>query len=492
LRTVILTCSLKILCLSIIIWGWTTLPAQAETMQIGQVLRTNDGGFLITAYDNAGYSEVHSLYLYKTDGEGKLIWHKQYYDSKRPKVIICENTRDNGFILVSHVLREQAIDEDISILRLNEKGEELWQAECNGHGINHISETLDGGFILGGYRYQGKDKDAYVLKIDREGRWDFTSSSNEPADMVKKTLGWERDYGGSGDEEIRYIQQVRDEYGYNDGYILVGYTNTGRQGYKDVYVLRLDPYGEIEWERGFGGNRDEDGYYVMPYVRGLQDSEGLVAGFLIAGYRSGYGHDADVYLLHVNRFGELTRWSSDGQRTGSFSEYFLPGGSGFVNIGLNLLQDDADKNELVVRVVRRHSQSGEIEVQLISLSDNGKKRLDRSYRLKGNGFTVQRPYSAYFNPGGLYYLTIYDTQFDNNREFVVRTLQQNGEETELQRYINELKVDPKAVPKDIRRDTASYRLEWVSNTISLQEEAEPWSVKSTFDLPPPPKAKGTR
>jgi len=110
--------------------------------------------------------------------------------------------------------------------------------------------TSDGGYIIGGYstssngdvsQNQGNG-DYWVVKSDAAGN-----------------LIWERSYGGSADEWIRSIQQTSD-----DGYIVAGVTYSddgdvsGYHDQTDAWILKLDPLGNIIWQRCLGGELSED------------------------------------------------------------------------------------------------------------------------------------------------------------------------------------------------------------------------------------------
>jgi len=98
---------------------------------------------------------------------------------------------------------------------------------------------------------------------------------------------WTKTLGG-GDTEMGYsAQQTSDS-----GYIVVGYTESAT-GKKDVYLIKIDAYGDEVWEKTFG---EKDYYDVGDSVQ--QTSDG---GYIVAGRKSWYGAgSADVYLIKVD------------------------------------------------------------------------------------------------------------------------------------------------------------------------------------------------
>jgi hypothetical protein len=102
--------------------------------------------------------------------------------------------------------------------------------------------------------------------------------------------GWERTYGGTGDDEGQSVQQTID-----GGYIIAGFSNSFGHGY-DVYLIKTDAQGDTLWTRAYDANNYEVGYSVQ------QTSD---SGYIIAGYA---GLSNDVWLLKTDASGD-TLWT---------------------------------------------------------------------------------------------------------------------------------------------------------------------------------------
>jgi hypothetical protein len=96
------------------------------------------------------------------------------------------------------------------------------------------------------------------------------------------------------------------EYGYSilqtadGGYVMAGsFYNVGMGDY-DVYLVRTDNNGNLLWTKTFGGTGEDQGYCIV------QASDG---GFVIAGSTASFGAGVhDMYLLKTNASGNL-QWS---------------------------------------------------------------------------------------------------------------------------------------------------------------------------------------
>ncbi|MBI5915351.1 MAG: gliding motility-associated C-terminal domain-containing protein [Bacteroidetes bacterium] len=198
-------------------------------------------------------------------------------------------------------------------------------------GANDMQRTADGGFILAGYaRSQDQDltqnfgeADYWVVKLDSLGE-----------------LEWQRNYGGSDNDIASAVLQTPD-----GGYIVAGGSVsfdgqvTGNHGVEDVWMLRIDPVGNIVWKKTYGGSQNDRAESIQPTADG---------GYIVAGYsQSDDGDltenegDFDYWVFKINATGAL-QWQRN--LGGSLADYafdavqtsdggFLVAGSSFSNDG---------------------------------------------------------------------------------------------------------------------------------------------------------------
>jgi hypothetical protein len=120
-------------------------------------------------------------------------------------------------------------------------------------------------------------------------------------------LIWQKTFGGSGDEEGNAVQQTND-----GGFIIAGYTKSMGAGLNDIYLVKTDSFGNQQWAKTFGGSQDEEAYSIQQTLDG---------GFIIAGATSSFGSGSrDVWLIKTDFSGNevwkktLGGMSSDGAR----------------------------------------------------------------------------------------------------------------------------------------------------------------------------------
>jgi hypothetical protein len=127
----------------------------------------------------------------------------------------------------------------------------------------------------------------YVIKLDANGK-----------------LQWTKTIGGPASEIGNSLIQTSD-----GGYAIAGYTSSFSAGGRDVYVIKLDANGNLQWTKTIGGENDDRGLSL------IQTSDG---GYAIAGYTKSFGAGgADVYVVKLDKNGNACCAVSQTSQVGS-------------------------------------------------------------------------------------------------------------------------------------------------------------------------------
>lgn len=138
-----------------------------------------------------------------------------------------------------------------------------------------VLQTTDGGFIAVGLTSSfGNKEEVYVVKTDSEG--------NEE---------WNKTYGGVGFDGARDIGKTSD-----DGYVIVGYTSSFNVVEKDIYVIKTDAEGNIEWYKTYDDQFREEGYSIV-------QTSGEEKGYAILGHK--IDSNMDIWLLKIDETGNV-------------------------------------------------------------------------------------------------------------------------------------------------------------------------------------------
>jgi hypothetical protein len=239
------------------------------------VQQTADGGYVIaggTRSFGAGSSDV---YVLKTDSSGNLEWESVFGGAESDIGYSVQQTADGGYVIVGHTSSFNPYPfQDVYLLKTDSSGSLEWDRVFGGQRddrAEEVQQTTDGGYVI-----VGDSRDSvYLLKTGSSGN-----------------LEWEHWYGGDGDEWGHSVRQTAD-----GGYIVAGDTRSFGSGWSDVYLIKTDPSGNVQWQKAFGAADNEVGFSVR------QTSDG---GYVISGLTESVTPDeANVYLLKTDSSGNL-------------------------------------------------------------------------------------------------------------------------------------------------------------------------------------------
>lgn len=119
-------------------------------------------------------------------------------------------------------------------------------------------------------------------------------------------IEWQKSFGGSGIEEAAAVTQTSD-----GGYLTVGFTQSndgnvsGNHGGKDVWILKTDASGTMQWQKTLGGSSDDAASGVTKTADG---------GYIIAGYTKSNNGDVsgnhgleDAWIVKLDAIGTI-KW----------------------------------------------------------------------------------------------------------------------------------------------------------------------------------------
>ena len=194
------------------------------------------------------------------------------------------STFDNSYVVVGLY----GATSGVYLIKVDSLGNTIWQKTYNPpnmlsfHYDYSIKQTPDSGFILAGSIYYTNGNAIHVCLI----------KTNSVGDTL-----WTKKYGGP---NLGYYKGVAYDVivTSDSGYAIVG-TEIGSSN-KNVFLLKTDNNGNVQWAKYYGGTSDDEGYSLK------QTSDG---GYIIAGYSSSFGQGGwDVYLVKVGASGNL-QWS---------------------------------------------------------------------------------------------------------------------------------------------------------------------------------------
>jgi hypothetical protein len=210
-----------------------------------------------------------------------------------------------------------------------------------------VQVTSDSGYIIGGYTYVagGGGYNFYLVKTDPYG----------------DTL-WTKTYGGPSSDYGRSVRQTSD-----GGYVIVGYSYSFGGVRSDLYVVKTDSLGVMQWDKVYGDTLYDGGSDIQ------QTTDG---GYIITGYTTPLvmGNE-ELWLLKLDSLGD-TLWTRTYGTAGVDvgSAVVETADSGYVITGMNgyslwILKTDRDGNLVWSKVYSPGNYAGSGSVQ--ATSDGG-------------------------------------------------------------------------------------------------------------------------
>lgn len=257
---------------------------------VEDIQQTIDEGFVCLINTNSADGDFSTNYgsddiwIVKLNTNGELEWQRSLGGSMFEIGRSISLTSDGGFIIAATSSSDDFDVEtnqgavDIWIVKLNNTGDIQWQKSYGGSlsdSSNDIEVTADGGYIVAGQTMSSDgdvlgsngNGDAWCIKLDSLGN-----------------IEWSKCYGGTVNEFFTTVRELG-----SNGYVFLGSTNsqdgdiTNPKGLRDMWIVKTDILGVIEWERCLGGWSYEEGYDLQ------LTSDG---GYIALGY-SGF-NDGDV------------------------------------------------------------------------------------------------------------------------------------------------------------------------------------------------------
>ncbi|HNS11887.1 MAG TPA: T9SS type A sorting domain-containing protein [Bacteroidia bacterium] len=230
--------------------------------------------------DLIGYDDAWVLML---DSLGNLVWQKCFGGSAFDEAYDIISTNDGNYMFcgssnsIDHDLIfaqvPSSISSDIWVLKFDSLGNMLWNRAYGGTNADYghsIVQTLDGGYAFLGVT---ESSDIHFNGSGFHGFMDFVLGKiSSSGDFL-----WAKCYGGSDIDEGFALQQTPDS-----GFIMVGKTKSidGQVSsnhdsiFGDIWVVKTDKLGNLEWEKCLGGIFWDEGSSVIV----LEDSTYLISG----------------------------------------------------------------------------------------------------------------------------------------------------------------------------------------------------------------------
>ena len=224
------------------------------------------------------------FYVIKSSLNGDLIWERTYgfEEGKTDYGNALVEAGNGDFIWIGTTekdnINSQGLNSDMRVVRSNNLGNLIWDYLFGGEGNdfgNKIITRFNEYYLVGAKQDATlSHSDFYLVKIDNNGE-----------------EIWSKVYGGDGNENALDIAGTQD-----GGLIMAGYTFSYGNGKSDIFLVKTDIEGNLQWQSTLGGQGDDVAKSI------IQTADG---GFLIAGTIQ-FENNTMICLIKTNAKGETT------------------------------------------------------------------------------------------------------------------------------------------------------------------------------------------
>jgi hypothetical protein len=253
---------------------WKQTYSGADNEIVSALVETSDGGY--------AYSTGVSCQLVKTDAQGNIQWNRTYGGEGFYSLESLVATSDGGYALAGSA---GFITTSFWLVKTDEYGNMEWSNEYGEYGTStarSLVETSDGGYALAGESnpFGPEDFDVLLVKTDSNGN-----------------MEWSKTYRRTGWEIAHSVVKTSD-----GGYAIAGTINAYTTDNSDFLLVKTDVYGNMEWNRTYGGTGNEWGCSLV------ETSDG---GYAIAGETSSFGAgDSDFWVVKTDESGVIPEFPS--------------------------------------------------------------------------------------------------------------------------------------------------------------------------------------
>ncbi|MGI9552810.1 MAG: hypothetical protein ACR2MT_16520 [Aurantibacter sp.] len=243
------------------------------------IMQTDDGGLFfvgsldITAAREDGFAEkgasltrhgIGEFWGIKLDSEGNIEWRRYFGGSNFDRAFGVVQANDGGFVMAGFSesddfdIKASRGSYDFWVVKVSSDGFLAWERSYGGTGIDRsysIVNAADGGYAIAGQTLStdadvsknNGESDIWLIKLDDDGN------------MV-----WERSFGGSGFELADGLTLLA-----NGGFMIAGNSKSSdgdpieNMGENDLWIIRTDSNGRLEWQKSIGGSDLDYGFDVL-------------------------------------------------------------------------------------------------------------------------------------------------------------------------------------------------------------------------------------
>lgn len=357
---------------------WQNTIGGTSSDNLTSLSQTNDGGYIVGGYSQSGISGDKNeanigsddYWILKLDSLGNIEWQNTIGGTSSDKLRSLIETSDGGYIaggtsesIISGDKTEDSEGlQDYWIIKIDSLGNIEWQNTIGGNASeaqNGLKQTNGGEYLVGGSSNSDISGDKNEASIENP----LGNNTSDYWILKISNIGvveWQTTVGGNSEDNLRSVSLSTDgSYGLLGGSSLSGVSAdkiTENFGDTDYWIISLDSLGEIEWQKGFGGNSSDE---FQSFYKTFENGH-IMCGYSLSGMTGNksepnYGME-DYWIIRIDSSGNIlwqnTLQGNDQDRANiilqTFEGGYLVGGHSGSNISPDKTEDNIGNGDFWV------------------------------------------------------------------------------------------------------------------------------------------------
>ena len=246
------------------------------------VVETIGGGYVIAGETQSFGAGGRDFWLIKIDAFGNQLWTRTFGGPADDVAYAVAQTSDGGLVVAGSSAQDSGSKTDFLLIKTDSLGIQQWSQRYANLGLPGILDSESDDIA---YAVRQTDDGGYIIAGSTDGQ------NGQDVWLVKTDadgfLDWAKEFGASGSETAFSVRQTDD-----GGYVVAGSTDSidlASNGGADFWLLKTDSLGAEMWTNTLGGEFNDEARAVV------QTADG---GFALAGitWSSGAGF-SDFWLV---------------------------------------------------------------------------------------------------------------------------------------------------------------------------------------------------
>lgn len=245
------------------------------------IVAADDGNYVLCGFTDLSGNGYSDMLMIKIDSSGNQLWSNTFGGSLGDFAMDVIRTNDGGFLLGGNSFSFSSIPykDDCYFVKTDASGNQIWGAIAGGSDKDECFNLLqldNGQYLFSGFSYQTLyTNDAFIGSLGNNG-----------------AIIWSDFYGGPRYETAFATIQVS-----SHELVSAGYTDSSGYGYGDVSLRKLSESGSELWHRTIGFEGEEVGYDLI---------ETTDQGYLIVGTTNSVGAGLfDLLIVKTDNEGKI-------------------------------------------------------------------------------------------------------------------------------------------------------------------------------------------